>query len=57
MYKRTLTATLEKETKTLLIALHTKLTALQHTTTIRNYSVKAKIAKILDKVWLIASTS
>ena len=50
MYKRTLTAALERETKTLLIALYTKLTALQYASTVRNYSVEAEITKTLDKV-------
>jgi hypothetical protein len=50
MYKRTLTAAFKKETRILLIALYIKLTALQHATIIRNYSIKVKIAKILDKV-------
>jgi len=50
MYKRTFIATLEKETKTSLIALFTKLTTLQHVFIICNYNIKAKIAKTLDKV-------
>ena len=54
VYKRTLTAALERETKTPLIALYTKLTALQHVSIVRNYSMEAKIAKTLDEVWLAA---
>jgi hypothetical protein len=50
MYKRTLTATLKRKTKIPLIALYTKLTALQYVTIVRNYNIKAKIAKTLDKV-------
>jgi hypothetical protein len=50
MYKRTLTAALERETKTPLIALYTKLTTLQRASIVRNYSVEAKIAKTLNKV-------
>jgi len=50
MYKKTLIAALEKETKTPLIALFTKLTVLQRAFIVRNYSVKAKIAKTLNKV-------
>jgi hypothetical protein len=50
MYKRNLIAAFKKETKIFLIALYTKLTALQHVFIIRNYSIKAKIAKTLNKV-------
>jgi hypothetical protein len=50
MYKRTLTAALKRETKIFLIALYTKLTALQRATIVRDHSVEAKIAKTLDKV-------